>query len=626
MARKNNFGSWIKSPVYREFPQSGDYWWIRWIDGYQSHALSNQTVSQSSQRTVGIYLQKLNRNPHLLTDPSIATAVLKETHNTNAEQQYARLLSGCTPGLMMGSIYRRGSLVGQIQNEAQRFQIDLSDQSSHFRRVQEPLPKQPHWWRASSPCPTIQRKEYQVPNTSSWVLEFEDASTDRSLVIPCQEIFRFFYAPETKVVNALLSGPWGIALDQVVSAERTGVRPDGSLQVILRNGMHESSSMHVANLVLNEIGRRAANRVYASLFAEEGRIWNMKAEIPFGCTNFNIEVRVLPLQHTNGRHLCTEILGSDWPHQEHIHYLRETDPGEGRLQSKTDDTAPFSGPEHEFSPIDIDEFHSFNTSDEDPNARGPTVLHPARGNCWFNRPPMTKITKEESKKYCRIPGSSGDLVLDRTSTGKPHHGASSSTPGASVQENRVDFSADSRIQDVVRLVERLKEANVITDWKTLEPAKGSRFTLDTLPAWPLPNRLHNGKRTTYRPWAKLGDVPRCVLVTEISLKSGTQLMWFEVQPTPKSSSDTAQTEVQGKTFRSLIIRTHLHDVERERLIHELLRYCVLRNARWHSQSAFPVFTGLDSHTTWIHHRTTNPSELSLSSAAKTLAEMDEGLT
>lgn len=76
-------------------------------------------------------------------------------------------------------------------------------------------------------------------NAASFVTVFHQISgfnRSRQVVIPSRELFRIFYAPETKLVGDLLSGPWKL--------------PKMHEQIGLRNGLTSDAAWSVGNLVM----------------------------------------------------------------------------------------------------------------------------------------------------------------------------------------------------------------------------------------------------------------------------------------------------------------------------------------------------------------------------------------
>lgn len=87
-----------------------------------------------------------------------------------------------------------------------------------------------------------------------------------TLLIPCYEIFRRFFAVSSEISNALLSGHWATELKKLVQADRTGVSPDGKSYTIWPRGqMSDIAALALARFGLIDVARAAAASVYLEL-------------------------------------------------------------------------------------------------------------------------------------------------------------------------------------------------------------------------------------------------------------------------------------------------------------------------------------------------------------------------
>lgn len=606
----------VKYGAIKEFPRDGQFWWIRWVDGYRS------PHTASSQRTVCVHLQRLNNALRETLHPDGALSVLKAPVDANTSKWVAKVTVGVIPELTIGGIYRDGVRVGTLGNHHAPFQFDLAAHPPEMVRVGDQGPEPPDWWdRSTYQYRTINRSEFHVPTLQSWCVLLRDPGRQLILLIPCQEIFRYFYAKESILARALLTGPWATTMDRVINTEHTLVRPDGSWQIVVRPGMRNDSIMHAANLTLTPEGVRAAKGIYSSLMSG-GSPWHMRAEIPHPLGLFRIRAKHLMLLDDEHRKLlCTEITYAEWPHTAPIHHCRDNDPRKGENQTDTDEPPPYTGPYMDVS--GMDSWHVGNTSSEDPSARGLVVTHPSPGTGWGNAPELIPIPKKESRRYKRRIPESGGETFGQTSTGEPFHGVSTSAPGTFVQGAGSQEHIVNRFEKVFSLLDRLQAEGVLQEWRALPPERTPGFILQGKEVWPVPTSAEDKKGTKRkRPWAiadKETGRPRGVLVLELVLPSGLRLYWFEVEPKILAESTDEPQEVRCRGFRSLILRSTVTDENLAEIIRAVLGICLQYRGVWPDPDELRRLTGAEAATTWVHHH--KQGELSVASAAERIKEL-----
>lgn len=87
-----------------------------------------------------------------------------------------------------------------------------------------------------------------------------------TLLIPCYEIFRRFYAVSSEISSALLSGHWTTELKKLVKADRTGISPDGKNYIIWPQGqISDIAGLALARFALVDAARLAAASIYLEL-------------------------------------------------------------------------------------------------------------------------------------------------------------------------------------------------------------------------------------------------------------------------------------------------------------------------------------------------------------------------
>ena len=612
----------VRRAVIREFPQDDGDWWIRWVDGY------HETHPAVPRLKVGVHLERLDAALQNVVRKGTDDAALAMRNDEVpvANRAMKRVSIGNIADLVIGSIYRNGNRVGMMGLDHADFEFDLLRAPPRLVQFYDTCIEPPEWWDPKYTLRVVNRKEYRIPRKESWGVMLTTPDDSTVVLIPCHEVFRYFYAKQSKLARALLSGPWEITRDQIVNPERTFMREDGDWQVVLRNGMKEESVYHAANLTLHPEGVLAAKRLYSAMMLD-GSPWHIRAEIPFAPHRLRIRCRILPLRdYGYKRLLCTQILSARWPHTNPIHFIRENDPAAGEREHETDAPIPF-GQDMAFSGTDED--YAENSSQEDPTLRGPVITHPAPASGWDGLPPTQKMTKAESFRYRRPNKDPDQEPAGSTSAGDPYHGNSNATVGsfdaiADPNEHLVE-----RFAKVLKLFERLKCCEFLQDWQALPPPEGfRRHYLQGVAVWPLPRFLRNEKGITRRrPWTivnKSTNRTRCVLISRLTLTGGSQIYWLDVEPSIPEDNDAGDQESRGhrraRGFRSLLLLPGNNPSGIEWTLKAALALCVRCNAIWPDPREISQFTGASSATCWKHHHL-KTGELSINSACKAIDEL-----
>jgi hypothetical protein len=621
MASKVNADN-VRRAVIREFPKGGDDWWIRWVDGY------HDTHPAAPHPKVGVYLERLDTALHsaVRKDTDDALLVMRNDELPASDRTTKRISIGNITDLVIGSIYRNGSRVGMLGLGQADFEFDLLQSPPRLVRFYDTAIQPPKWWDARYTHRIVNRKEYCIPRKESWGMMLTTPDDSAVLLIPCHEVFRYFYARQSKLARALLSGPWEITRNQIVNPDRTFMREDGHWQVVLRNGMKEESVYHAANLTLHREGIIAARKIYSAMM-EDDSPWHVRADIPFAPHRLRIRCRILPLRdYGYKRLLCTQILSARWPHTNPIHFIRENDSTAGEREYETDRPPPFGGYDVELSGPDED--YAENNSQEDPSFKGPLITHPAPGSGWDGLPPTQKMTKAESFHYRRPKRDPDQEATGCTSAGDPFYGNSSATVGsfdaiADPNEHLVE-----RFAKVIELFNRLKCCEFLQDWQVLPPPEASRrHYLQGVHVWPLPRSVRNEKGVTRRrPWTivnKSTNRIRCVLISRLTLTEGSHIYWLDVEPSIpehyEASDQESQSHGRARGFRSLLLLPGSNPSGIKRTLKTALDLCVRCNAIWPDAREICQFTGASAATCWKHHHL-KTGELSINSACKAIYE------
>lgn len=612
----------VLRPVIREFPQDDGDWWIRWVDGY------HDTHPAAPRPKVGVHLERLDAALHNVVrkDADDAALAMRNDEVPAADRTMKRVSVGNIADLVIGSIYHNGSRAGMMGLDQANFEFDLLQSPPRLVRFYDTWLEPPWWWNPQYTHRLVNRKEYRIPRKESWGVMLTTPDDSTVLLIPCHEVFRYFYAKQSKLARALLSGPWEITRNQIVNPKRTFMREDGDWQVVLRNGMKEESVYHAANLTLHREGIIAAKRIYSAMM-EDGSPWHVRAEIPFAPRRLRLRCRILPLRdYGYKRLLCTQILSARWPHTNAIHFIRENDATAGEREYETDGPLPFGGHDVELSGPDED--HAENSSLEDPTFRGPVITHPAPGSDWVGLPPTRKMTKAESFRYKRPNRDPDQEPADSTSAGDPYHGNSNATVGSFDAIGDPNEHLVERFAKVLELFERLKCCEFLQDWQTMPPPEDFRRRyLQGVPVWPLPRSVRNEKGVKRkRPWAivnKSTNRTRCVLISRLTLIGGSHIYWLDVEPSIPEDSDASDQEsrshARARGFRSLILSAGQNPGEMEPILKAALALCVRCRGIWPDRREIIRFTGAGAANCWIHHHL-RTGELSINSACKAIDE------
>ena len=240
------------------FPQDGRLRWVRWLDRINTSGGGTGTP----QLHVSLGLLPPDADPG--APPGLA-ALLSQNPGPGPGGS-ATVHTGDIPALSPGMVLRDGMRAGWLAMQERSFEFD--------RRTAEEAPptacsadnpaQRPASWDASKPWKVLLERLYPLgPFGHSRCVVIHDGL--RQLVLPCMEVFRFFYAPETLTALALTSGPWDLVKDGLLNGDHTGERGDGSWQVGLRAGLTGRSAAALANMALCGFGRAAANRLSRTL-------------------------------------------------------------------------------------------------------------------------------------------------------------------------------------------------------------------------------------------------------------------------------------------------------------------------------------------------------------------------
>jgi hypothetical protein len=94
------------------------------------------------------------------------------------------------------------------------------------------------------------------------------------VMIPTAEIIRFYYAPSTRLAQALFWGEY----DETFNAERSGIAEEGLVRVHLRRWLEDQDAWTLARYISSPVMQREATRLYQSLQLYQLNSTNLVAE------------------------------------------------------------------------------------------------------------------------------------------------------------------------------------------------------------------------------------------------------------------------------------------------------------------------------------------------------------
>jgi len=249
----------VSEPVYpiASFPIDGHLWWLRWFD----HPAYDGVTSTY---TVAVALSRLPAVARSDDLPALDAGLVAAA----GPQITRRVQTGLIPVLAIGTVYRNGCPVGLLWANPEPFTFERSRCAVEVLAIREPasddlLPL----WAGDRPGLALGRAAYALRGfDDSLCLRISALDgSGRQLVLPCPEVFRSLLAPHRTIALALTNGPWEHTRKQVVHDEGTHVRRGGAWRVALAGGVGPAHAVTISNLILNPVGRRVANEVWAAI-------------------------------------------------------------------------------------------------------------------------------------------------------------------------------------------------------------------------------------------------------------------------------------------------------------------------------------------------------------------------
>jgi len=568
------------------FPTDGQRWWVRWVDHVELP--SGGTASPG----IRVLLSRLPDNTGKGHMPSFGM----ESRNRTAPK-ICSVLAGAIPGLTIGTVFRDGIRVGRLNAESISVAFEFGKSRSFIWPVRPSKPALlplgwpkgwPHWLLSIPSYPL-----WQFRSGNCLILHDEE----KSVIIPCFEIFRALYAPHQEIALALLTGPWDLQWPQVANPDHTCILPDGNWQIGLRRRIRNMHAPLLANLILSPAGKAAANGLYTALLEALQRsaapsppeldaepFIGLRASLPFEWRQLRMRLRGMRLPGNPPKCFAIEITHISWPpppFSPHLlWYHRDNSGTPAEEPTPSDLPPPFSLSEQDLV-VGEDGLVPV-TSEDDPRRNPQSEAFEVAGPVWEDVPPMRETPKAESFDY---------QGARRQQESEPGSGTSPGNPGGGDSElirseyRLVPRRAPShRFVDLIELLRRLKQKNTIEDWRIVHPPHAGIEFEDGTVAWPFITR-----RDAKRAWCYIDrkeDRVRGVLVCEVRMPNAA-VNWLEVE-----------TRVGSEAFRAVLFRAAPD--EQMLVVTKLMRLAEKREARWPPREVLSASVGVSAIRTWKH--------------------------
>ncbi|MCK2127746.1 hypothetical protein MX652_13725 [Thauera aromatica] len=566
-----------------EFPKDGRLWWVRWVDRYH--------VPKGGTATPGVEV--------LLSPLDIS---LRDLRNANPQEIAAArnpahglapvripVFTGFLPRLPLGLVFLDGVEVANIPLESARF--DIHEFSVAVRDTQDELSNKPAW----------RKYPYRVINRGDYYLgDFPDArkskavvveSSDAVIVIPCHEIFRTMYAPHSDIAWALTAGPWEFTKTNVVAPDGTGLRDDGRWQVTLRRRIKDDFGPTLANLCNADIGKAAANGIYAGLLQNDGPGF-LTAPFPFSLGRLTFQARGLWLDGEPKKFLVLQLLSMDWPSSPELVTFRDNCAKKGEIQTPIEKDRPFASPSA-ITHADEDGIVDAN-SQEDPSASSAVTTFVVPAIEWRNIPKQVKEAKKESFIYRGRPRSEAEREFERASPGTEWMGDTDSGSGAYSSESSGRRDVSQRFEEVMKLFDRLHSTGRVESWSII-PHPRPLLHMDEVPLWHFPVRAKDTKQfLAFSYLHRKEQQRRGALLCELRLNRKT-IYWLEIEV--RSGEPGRKALLYTVSEQGLIPATNL-----------LLESAARNRGVWPQTDELAQFPGVWTAATWRHTYVNKPKK------------------
>ena len=220
-----------------DFPGDALLWRIEWIGGV------GYNTSVPSDPQISICLAQL---PAGQTDPLSARSRSSQTKRT------VRIGVGLLPYISIASVWQqRRPVITDLAASRHRLTIDTSScRMVALGDVASVISRSSYLFGVS--WPDVRR---------TLLVAVEQDGDPYAVMIPTPEIIRFYYAPSTRLAQAVFWGEY----DETFNAERSGVFEEGVVKVHLRRWLEDQDAWTLARYMCSPVMQREASRLHKSL-------------------------------------------------------------------------------------------------------------------------------------------------------------------------------------------------------------------------------------------------------------------------------------------------------------------------------------------------------------------------
>jgi len=220
-----------------DFPGDALLWRIEWIGGV------GYNTSVPSDPQISICLAQL---PAGQTDPLSARSRSSQTKRT------VRIGVGLLPYISIASVWQqRRPVITDLAASRHRLTIDTSScRMVALGDVASVISRSSYLFGVS--WPDVRR---------TLLVAVEQDGDPYAVMIPTPEIIRFYYAPSTRLAQAIFWGEY----DETFNAERSGVFEEGVVKVHLRRWLEDQDAWTLARYMCSPVMQREASRLHKSL-------------------------------------------------------------------------------------------------------------------------------------------------------------------------------------------------------------------------------------------------------------------------------------------------------------------------------------------------------------------------
>lgn len=575
-------------------PADGRLWWLRWFD-HPSWDRSTGT------RHIDVVLS-------LLPSTAVAGQLPQlDAHLAASDTRFliARVHAGLIPALALGMVYCNAKPVGMLEMEQKSFIFTKESCTIRLVPIHEIIPSLPLF-------PGIDGLDNAVIDPTAYPLEgFDDSycvqirsttGEKAELILPCNEIFRTFYAPHRSIALAFTNGPWGKTQTEVIHKKPdrpTKVYPDGNWLVSLAGYVGREHAAVLGNLVLNTEGLRSAKQVWEAIInpssymrglVTSGRRsprflpGRLRAPIPFEFDTLQLKIHGFKPQADVESWIGLRIEAFAWPPPplgppKTIRWRAWKDTTKGKSQKPVDRPPPYSGLTENADPsgdLPID-------PDVDPSRGSQGRLIQAPGATQLNPPRLRRAKKETSNIYTGSPRPRGSKTVGTLSGGNAAPGNTGAAPAQA--STKTSKPGSTRFAEVLAMLGRLKADAQIHDFDLVLPEPQAIENRGSVGAF----RLSPAPSTKMRKnsWFKIdSETFRSAMVCVIYSHKGS-FYWIEIE---LKASETG--------YRSLIF-TILNDTL-ELVVAALLRIAIQCRGIWPDGSVLCAEAGAHRSIGWTH--------------------------